>query len=214
MKYILFDVANTLLHKPEVYIRIAGVLKGSGYDIPLPFLIEKHRLISEALTFPDKTTREFYHDFNKVFLFSLGVIAEESLLNQLFDSCTYLPWEPFEDTRVLSELRLPIGILSNWDKSLPEKLKKYFSFSFAPIFCSEIIGFRKPDSRFFRHAVETLACKPEEILFIGDSLKLDIEPAIALGIRAVLVDREGLYPYYKGEKVARFSEIKELIHHV
>ena len=71
----------------------------------------------------------------------------------------------------------------------------------------QIIGYRKPDPRFFRHALAQLSLAPEEVLFIGDSLKLDIEPALDLGIRAVLIDRDGLYPYYKGEKIGSIGEL-------
>lgn len=206
-KVILFDVANTLLMKPDVYLRIDSVLREYGYDIPMPFLIEKHRLISEAILFPDKTSKTFYQEFNKIFLFSLGIIPDEKMLDTIFERCTYLPWVPFEDTAFLGEIPLPIGILSNWDKSLPEKLKKYFSTHFEPVFCSEIVGYRKPDPMFFHIALQTLQCSPEEVIFVGDSLKLDIETALSMGIRAILVDREGLYPYYKGEKIAHLSEL-------
>lgn len=206
-KCVLFDVANTLLHKPDVYIRIESVLKEYGYEIPMEVVIEKHRLISEAILFPDKTSREFYHGFNKIFLFSLGIIPDDTMLNVLFERCTYLPWIPFEDTVFLEEIPFPIGVLSNWDTTLPEKLKKYFSVNFEHVFCSEILGCRKPDPQIFNIALQTLGCAPEEVIFVGDSLKLDIETALSLGIKAILVDREGLYPYYKGDKIGHLSEL-------
>jgi len=43
-------------------------------------------------------------------------------------------------------------------------------------------------------AGELLEVAPEEAVMVGDSLRDDVEGARALGMRAVLVDREDRYP--------------------
>ena len=46
----------------------------------------------------------------------------------------------------------------------------------------------------FRAALAALEVEPEAAAMVGDSLEDDIEGARALGMRALLVDREGRYP--------------------
>jgi FMN phosphatase YigB (HAD superfamily) len=50
--------------------------------------------------------------------------------------------------------------------------------------------------------------QPSEILFVGDSMKLDIHPALQLGVKAVLVDRMNYFPH---ANVARIQHLNQLI---
>jgi HAD superfamily hydrolase (TIGR01493 family) len=208
---IFLDVANTLLHKPGLYPAIQSVLRVRGIDIPLPTIIDRHRLVSEVVLFPDKTSQDFYVEFNGHFLRSLGIVPESSLLDALFSACTYLPWEPFADTAVLAGLPVPLGILSNWDASLPEKLGAIENARFQWILGSADQGVRKPDPRFFARIMESTGIEPAEILYVGDSVKLDIEPALRAGIRAVLVDRDGLYPHGNAMRITSIDQLGALL---
>jgi FMN phosphatase YigB (HAD superfamily) len=49
------------------------------------------------------------------------------------------------------------------------------------------VGFRKPHPRFFEAALSEVGCDPAACLLVGNSEANDIEPAIALGMRAVRV---------------------------
>ena len=64
--------------------------------------------------------------FNSDLLYLLGIVPTEELVNAIFKSCTYLPWEAFEDTKILSELTVPIGVISNFNSTLKEKLNQFF----------------------------------------------------------------------------------------
>lgn len=61
-------------------------------------------------------------------------------------------------------------------------------------------GISKPDPELYRRAYQRCRCEPQECLMIGDSLANDILPALAVGMKACLVDRKGRY---------RASEIPE-----
>lgn len=56
---------------------------------------------------------------------------------------------------------------------------------------SEEVGFAKPDPRIFHHALDLVGVRPEEALFVGDTLHLDIPGAQAAGVTAVWVNRRG-----------------------
>ena len=70
--------------------------------------------MSEVIHFPDRTDQDFYKKFNSDLLYLLGIVPTTSLLDAVFKNCTYLPWEKFEDTSVLRELSVPLGIISNF----------------------------------------------------------------------------------------------------
>ena len=53
-------------------------------------------------------------------------------------------------------------------------------------------GIGKPDERVFAHAMRALSCGPEATWMVGDSLEVDIAPALSLGMHAVWVDGAGL----------------------
>jgi ribonucleotide monophosphatase NagD (HAD superfamily) len=55
---------------------------------------------------------------------------------------------------------------------------------------AEILG--KPAAGFFHAAVDSLGCKPDEVLMIGDDVEADINGAMQAGLQACLV-RTGKY---------------------
>jgi putative hydrolase of the HAD superfamily len=71
----------------------------------------------------------------------------------------------------------------------------------AVVFCGDV-GWRKPAPDIFRFAVNKLGCRPGECAFVGDDLRWDVEGSASVGMRPVLIDRDGRHPEYKGERVA------------
>lgn len=209
--YILFDVAGTLLHKPSFYDTFLGVLKSNGYNIAFEEFKKNHKLLSEVFHFPDKTNSEFYKVFNSELLFSLGILPSDKLLDEIFISCSYLPWTKFEDTSVINQLEIPIGIISNFNSTLKDKINEFFGPIFSHILVSEELGISKPDINFYKKAVEFIDLDPKRILYIGDSVKLDIKPALTCDIKSLLIDRNNFYPSCK-YKISSLKEIKNYIH--
>lgn len=196
IKYILFDAANTLIHKPALWINLQSTLKKFDQDVPVDLLKRNHKLISECIRFPDKTSKAFYQEFNSELLYSIGIMPTQELLDDVFKACTYLPWEKFSDTKVIDSLKLPVGILSNFNSSLKDTIKKEFGDVFKHIFISENYGVGKPDVKFYEIAIKEIGFAPNEILYVGDSIKLDMHSALKAGLTPVLIDREDIYPFY------------------
>lgn len=194
IKYVFFDVAGTLLGKPLLYTKIQETLSDFGYTVTLEELKKKHKLLSEVIHFPDRTDAAFYEKFNADLLYLLGIVPHQKLLDALFKACTYLPWEAYEDTKVLQEIKVPIGVLSNFNSTLREKLESFFGPIFSAVFVSEELGVAKPSSEFYQKAFSQLECQPNEILYIGDSIKLDLAPAETLGCKVLIIDRDDFYP--------------------
>jgi putative hydrolase of the HAD superfamily len=95
----------------------------------------------------------------------------------------------------LMELRsrgLAIVVVSNWDHSLHQRLTET---GLAPLVdgavASAELGHAKPERAIFEHALELAGAGPGEALHAGDSPREDVEGALAAGLRAVLVARDG-----------------------
>ncbi len=210
VKYVLFDAANTLIYKPTLWENMLMVLHKHHIEISLDILQQRHKLLSEVIDFPDTTSRDFYRYFNSELLLTLGVIPTSALLDDIFSACNYLPWAKFSDTAILPDLGRPIGVLSNFNKGLPNLLVSLFGRIFSDIIVSEDLQIRKPDIAFYEAAVEVIGLAPESILYIGDSLKLDIIPAQEIGFKTALIDRLQLFTAYRNA-IPQLDYIKELI---
>lgn len=210
MKYLLLDVAGTLLHKPGLFTQIQGVLTRYGYKVALDKIKYNHKILSETITFPDRTSREFYVDFNAELLYSLGITPTATLLDEIYNNCSYLPWEKFDDTEALQTIKIPIGILSNFNSSLKEQMNQLFGPIFSDIFVSEEMGTAKPSIKFYQHAIDKIDADAKDILYIGDSFKLDMEPAMQLGIKTYIIDRDNFYPN-SPNTIASLFDIENLI---
>ncbi len=211
MKYLLFDAANTLIYKPNLWERILKVLQDNGYKINETELKLKHKLLSEIINFPDTTSRGFYEEFNSELLMALGIIPDENLLKELFEACSYLPWKAFDDCEEIKKLDIKKAVVSNFNSSLQEKLEGLIGENiFDEYIVSEKENLRKPSLEFYARALEKLNAEAGEIIYIGDSLKLDVIPAKKLGIKVLLIDRDNIYPSAK-DRITNFSEIKNYL---
>jgi putative hydrolase of the HAD superfamily len=107
-----------------------------------------------------------------------------------------LRFEPFSDARdaLLAARRggARVVVVSNWDISLLEVLERV---GLAPLLdavvTSAAVGAAKPAPAIFRHALALAAVAPEAALHVGDNLAEDVQGALACGIRAVLLRRDG-----------------------
>jgi putative hydrolase of the HAD superfamily len=95
---------------------------------------------------------------------------------------------------VLDELRrhgLRIGLISNGQRDLDE-FTEHHALDVDAVVGSKAHGRVKPHASIFAAALEALDARPEQTAMVGDSYEDDIEGARALGIRAILLDRDGL----------------------
>jgi putative hydrolase of the HAD superfamily len=106
-------------------------------------------------------------------------------------------FELFEDAiPVLEEVRaasLRIGLVSNGIRDLTEFVVHH-RLEVDAIVDSRTHGRVKPHPTIFRAALTVLGVDAREATMVGDSLEEDIEGARALGMRAILIDREERHP--------------------
>jgi putative hydrolase of the HAD superfamily len=93
----------------------------------------------------------------------------------------------------ISALGLKIGLLSNSSRDLGEFVAHHGVAADA-VLTSASHGKSKPHRTIFRAILDLLEVDPGAALMVGDTLHDDVEGARAVGMRAVLLDRDGRYP--------------------
>jgi putative hydrolase of the HAD superfamily len=91
------------------------------------------------------------------------------------------------------ERGLKVGLLSNSARDLDDFVAHH-GLEVDAVLTSLAHGKTKPHEAIFRHMLELLDVAPGEALMVGDDVEADIEGAHGIGMRAVLVDRDGRYP--------------------
>ena len=115
---------------------------------------------------------------------ALDVDYRKMLDSYLEDHLIYDP-RMVELVETLKSRGYKVGILTNQDLPSCKIQEKKDDFSmFDQVFLACYLSYGKPDRRIFEHALSTLDIKPEECLFIDDTM-LHITAAKSLGIRAV-----------------------------
>jgi putative hydrolase of the HAD superfamily len=96
---------------------------------------------------------------------------------------------------VLRDLRaagIVLVVVSNWDVSLHDVMEQTGLRDLVDgVLTSAEVGEAKPGGAMFRAALDLAGAAPAEALHAGDSIEHDVAGALAMGMRAVLVDRDG-----------------------
>ncbi|HVN31807.1 MAG TPA: HAD-IA family hydrolase [Thermoanaerobaculaceae bacterium] len=160
---------------------------------------------------------EWWGEFLRRVLARLGHPAPwEPVLKELFTAFAEPSlWRVFPEVQgVLGKLRssgLRLAVVSNWDSRLPRLLEGLgLSGFFNEVLVSSVEGVEKPGAEIFRRAASRLGVAVEACLHAGDSPLDDYRGAESAGMRAVLVDRAGIFNngYLK---VADLRELYDLV---
>jgi len=125
--------------------------------------------------------------------FATGILGELKLNldpEVFLESFASWPTRPFPGAFELVgsiPKRYQCALLSNsnmlhWPRVM-EQMNLQSTFSVAHCFSSHLTGKIKPDAESFEHVIETLRCKPQEVLFLDDNL-MNVEAARSIGLRA------------------------------
>lgn len=124
-------------------------------------------------------------------------------------------FELYDDAEpVLEALRargLIVGVISNSHRSL-EAFTEHFALGrFITIAISSAEhGYMKPHRSIFDAALERAGVGAHEAMMVGDSLRADIEGALAAGLRAVLIRRSAERPPNLPDGITVITSLSEL----
>jgi putative hydrolase of the HAD superfamily len=115
---------------------------------------------------------------------NLGIEA-----SRVFRSASLRRLEIFQQSVavIVKHFYMPMCVVSNGQRVFSEQelrfLGLYDHFDFV-IFSSDM-GYKKPDHRLFKHALERLELEPHEVLSLGDTIENDVIPPQELGMKAM-----------------------------
>jgi putative hydrolase of the HAD superfamily len=204
LRAVLFDVDFTLCRPgPELsadrYARIAarhGITLDTGrYDDAREVAVLNLKRHPELLH-----DESIWHRFTADIFIGMGgpeAIADECATEIEEGWGVSENFELFEDVLpVLEELRraeLRIAVVSNGIRDL-HAFVAHHRLDVDAIVDSRSHGRVKPHPTIFQAALAALAVAPADAVMVGDSLEEDIDGARALGMRAILLDREQRHP--------------------
>jgi HAD superfamily hydrolase (TIGR01549 family) len=201
---VLFDVDFTICRpgpelQPEAYAQ-----RGRDFGLRLDSsLFEPSRLaaLAELKRHPELVHEdELWISFSERIIRAMG--GEGKGVRALAEAMV-LAWEQAEHFELyddvlptFAELKrhgLRLGLVSNTARDLPAFVAHHGLEVDAAVSAREH-GKTKPDPSIFAAALQVLGVEPGRAAMVGDSPEDDIAGALALGLRAYLLDRDGAYP--------------------
>jgi 2-haloalkanoic acid dehalogenase type II len=198
---VLFDLGSTLMkneNPSEVYRKI---LKAYGVEVSLDKAAEAHnknekRHDSEEMA---RLGQEYWIKWNLRILKMLGIRENREFYARKIDEqwWEYSKLEVYPDAiETLTQLqrrKIKTGIVTNGlEKDCKHILPKLgLTAYFDVVVAVDSCGNAKPNKEIFLYAVDSLNVRPNETIFIGDSLRFDYEGAKNAGLKPLLIDREG-----------------------
>ncbi|WP_455279958.1 HAD family hydrolase [[Eubacterium] cellulosolvens] len=207
IKALLFDLGGTLVHRnvddnvaDEAAVKeIVDYMDSKGFNIDQEYLLKKYwshykRLNEYRENFMIEIPMtvwlsELLRDiFGENLNSKLVSEAEKTIVDARVESAILLP----KTIEVLEELssQYGLGIITNTSsgqvahKVLARlKLNRFFDY----VIASSEVGVRKPYPGIFLHVVKEMFIRPEEALFIGDSIKHDVFGSNLINMKSCLI---------------------------
>lgn len=219
---VFLDVGNTLVSMDYVWIRdeLANVGVSTELEVLTRAEAAARPVVSRAVAGEGSTEGlSIFALYLKTILSNLGMSSDsipavvESLVpifrgpgrERLWSYV--LPGVP-EALERLKSLGLTLAVVSNSDGTVERILERQGLGRYLDaVFDSHIVGFEKPDPRFFRHALEATGTRAETTLHVGDLYSADIEGGRAAGVHTALVDP---FDDWDGVDCSRFKDLEAL----
>jgi REG-2-like HAD superfamily hydrolase len=228
IEFVFLDAGETLLRPhPSFHELFATVCRRMGREVEAADVQRvQERLAPHLVDLAEETgvenpslspdaSRVFWTYLYRRFLGELG-IEDDGLSSELYATFSRSSsYRLFDDAlpalKRLQSAGYPLGLISNFEEWLEEMLIELeVGHLFDATVISGVEGVEKPDPRIYEIAIERAQVSPAAALHVGDSVVLDVEPALKVGMRVVLLDRVGRYADRNLGTVSRISSLEEL----
>ena len=221
---VIFDAGGTLVHPdwPRLARLAAETCGGSEFDPEEMSRAMKNvlRVAGEELQKRDGVTPDEQQRRHWVFRKVYGALGlDEEMCERVVGRLDAIHAERHlwcgvdpDAARVLETLKtagLRTAVISNTeDGRVREALEAAgLAAHFELLIDSHLVRIRKPDAGIFRLALEQLGVGAGEAAYVGDSYAHDALPALAVGMRAVLLDPLDLHPESVCPRVRSLGEL-------
>lgn len=219
LRAVLFDAGNTLLFLD--YPRLAqGVGEATGVALTAAGLAAQAGAAARVLERADTTDRERASRYLET-LFRLAGVPD-ARMSAARDALLALHREkhlwggvPEGTTAALERLRTAgyrLAVVSNSDGRAAEGLAAAGLLAhFEVVIDSETVGFEKPDPRIFQAALDRMALRPDQAVYVGDIYEVDVVGARRAGLAVILLDPLGNHQGRDVPVAASLDEVVEMI---
>jgi putative hydrolase of the HAD superfamily len=230
MRYaaVFFDAGETLVHPHPTFPDLfATILQREGHDVDADTIRDRIHVVydrfrsaaetNELWTTSKEKSRRFWHDVYTIFLGDLGITDGDGLVDTVYREFTDLAnYALFDDVppvlERLHEAGLTLGVVSNFEEWLERLLERLGVRSFFDVrVISGVEGLEKPDPRIFELAMERAGVDAAASVYVGDNPEFDVDPALALGMFPVLIDRRDRYPEATVARIASLDELPDVL---
>lgn len=224
IRAIFYDAGHTLVRpRPEIAevwdflarqlgVDIAAERRGPFPDVAAFFY---SRLGEDGLGSyaSDAAARSFWTEY---YVYALRDIAPGVSREQMLSAGEALydwyadpaQWQPFPETaealRAAKARGLVQGVVSDWGSDLLPILHAHeITLLMDFVVASAVVGSSKPHREIFLYALGRAGVRAEEAVYVGDSYMADVLGSRAVGMHAVLVDRDGKAPHGTDAPIVR-----------
>lgn len=222
IKAVLFDLGGTLIKTASPPEIIGKILASHGRIKPIEDIALAHEKAERSMAPEDYSLSyyDFWVKWNRIILEALHIhddtdFLAKALVDEWWDNADIELYPDAEETLgKLYEMGLKMGIVTNaFEKDVEEILKRIkIPVAFDVTVGIDAVGKPKPDPEIFMFAVRALSIKPEEAMFVGDSLEKDYFGALNAGLKAVLLDREDKIREKHLVKIRNLKDLIDLIY--
>ncbi len=230
IEIVFFDAGGTMLDPHPSFAELfAIVCRENGHSVETadvqavqerlaPHLVElvAEAGLDEGPSLSPEASRAFWTFTYRRFLDELEFLDEtlvEKLYERFSDPASYRLYDDVVPTLTrLTEAGYRLGVISNFDGWLEKMLiEMEIHHTFDVSVISGIEGIEKPDPAIYRLAVERAGVDADTSVHVGDSPAMDIEPALAAGLKTVLIDRVGRYANSSGTRITSLKELPDVV---
>ena len=198
-KAVLFDLGGTLVKTADISEIFRRILEIYGVRASIKNISKAYEKNERELGVKDmvESGSGYWIKWNRKMLKRLRVQGDVEFLATQIDAL----WWDHVDLEVYPEVsetlvqlerkRVKSGIVTNsFEKDFQSILQRLgLADHFDVVVGIDTCKSAKPDRKIFLFAVNKLDVRPEEALFVGDSIQYDFEGAKAAGLKPLLVDR-------------------------
>ncbi len=211
-----FEVQSRVCAEFGITLTREGVLR--GYADADAYLNRENAVLPMGRRTPAQKTAIF-EEYTRRVIRGSGVEVSIETAGKIWSRIQRTPagLAPFPDAapalRTLRERGLLTGLISNMDTGgdrLVAELGLDGLFDLAVT--SGDVGAAKPNPAIFLAALSRSGVQASEAVHVGDQLSSDVRGALAVGIRPVLIDRDGNHPRYREcPRIDSLSELPDLL---
>ncbi len=223
IKACAFDIDGTLYPEWKLYLRLFPFMLRN-----LPFMNAFKKVRREIRVYQKKHPEEKQHDFFdfqaemlQVYLKKDKESIREELKTRIYDGwkplfCKIKPYAHVVDVILaLKRSGLKIAILSDFLTEQKGDIWGLLPFCDVVMSC-ENIGALKPSPHPFLELSSALSLQPEQVLYVGNNVRYDIEGAASVGMKTALI-RRGLFSLFKSKNEnasITFSDYRQLLGYI